>query len=88
MTNSKTGYFIVEHDIEDVSICFVEQCDRTDQLFKDIADNIDEEEAIEKWNEFNEEVDNGLNVYIECWDGEGWPFNGYTILDAVPLFLY
>jgi len=86
--NNKTGYFIVVHDVEDVYICFVEKCNRTDKLFKDLSRNVNSDRAIDKWEEFNEELGNDLNVYAKDWTGENWPFNGYNIIDAVPLFIY
>jgi hypothetical protein len=86
----KTGYFIIEHDNDSVSICFVEECKRTDMLFKELLNNIESERSIEIWEEFNEELENGLKVFTEWWygDSEGWPFNGYKIIDAIPLFIY
>jgi hypothetical protein len=85
----KRGYFVVEHDIDSVAIYFIEECERTYRLISDLVNNVEEEVAIEKWNEFNEELEDGLNVFTERWDfDEEWPFNGYDIIDAVPLFIY
>jgi hypothetical protein len=80
---SKTGYFVVTHNIEEVDIAFIEQNDENEELFTKLCDTDGVEEVGEIWFSYLQKMEDD-DVEIESWFmGDEWPFDGYEILGAV-----